>query len=125
MSAAGEGALVVIPTYDERENLPAIVARLHAVLPQVRVLVVDDASPDGTGAGADRLAASDEGVHTLHRPAKEGLGPAYLDGFAWGLERDYGVFVEMDADGSHAPEQLPALLGALQGADVVLGSRWV
>jgi len=89
------------------------------------VLVVDDASPDGTGAVADALAHADERVHVLHRTAKEGLGPAYLAGFDWGLSRGYDVLVEMDADGSHAPEQLPTLLAGLADADVVLGSRWV
>jgi dolichol-phosphate mannosyltransferase len=124
---AGAGVLVVIPTYDERENLPAVVQRLHAVLPEVHVLVVDDASPDGTGAVADHLARSDPRVQVLHRFAKEGLGPAYLAGFCWGLDRGYDVLVEMDADGSHAPEQLPALLDRLTdpGVDMVLGSRWV
>jgi dolichol-phosphate mannosyltransferase len=125
MAVAGAGTLVVIPTYDERENLPGIVGRLHAALPGVHVLVVDDASPDGTGAVADALAAADDRVHVLHRTAKEGLGPAYLAGFGWGLSRGYDVLVEMDADGSHAPEQLPALLAGLADADVVLGSRWV
>jgi dolichol-phosphate mannosyltransferase len=123
----GDGVLVVVPTYDERENLSALVRRLHAVLPDAHVLVVDDASPDGTGVLADELAGSDPRVHVLHRAAKEGLGPAYLAGFAWGLDRDYAVLVEMDADGSHAPEQLPELLERLTDpqVDVVLGSRWV
>lgn len=126
MSDARTGrVLVVIPTYDERDNLPGVVARLHAALPAADVLVVDDASPDGTGELADGLAAADPRVHVLHRPAKEGLGAAYRAGFGWARERDYGVVVEMDADGSHAPEQLPALLAALEGADVALGSRWV
>jgi glycosyltransferase involved in cell wall biosynthesis len=87
--------------------------------------VVDDASPDGTGALAEAVAAVDPHVHVLHRTSKEGLGAAYLAGFAWGLERSYHVLVEMDADGSHQPEQLPALLAALSNADLVLGSRWV
>jgi dolichol-phosphate mannosyltransferase len=117
--------LVIVPTYDERANLAGVVARLHASVPDADVLVVDDASPDGTGELADELAARDPRIHVLHRTAKEGLGAAYLAGFAWGLAQDYGVFVEMDADGSHAPEQLPSLLAALRGADVVLGSRWV
>jgi dolichol-phosphate mannosyltransferase len=117
--------LVVIPTYDERDNLAAVVARLHGAVPDADVLVVDDASPDGTGELADALAAADKRIHVLHRPAKEGLGAAYLAGFAWGLARDYDALVEMDADGSHAPEQLPDLLAALADADVVLGSRWV
>lgn len=118
--------LVIVPTYNERENLSRIVARVRAAVPCAHVLVADDASPDGTGAVADDLAASDDHVHVLHRPGKQGLGAAYLHGFAWGLERDYDVLVEMDADGSHPPEQLPDLLDRIDaGADVVLGSRWV
>ena len=117
--------LVVVPTYDERENLPGVLHRLRAAVPTADVLVVDDASPDGTGALADELSAADPQVHVLHRPGKQGLGPAYLAGFGWGLGRGYDAFVEMDADGSHAPEQLPSLLAALADADVVLGSRWV
>jgi dolichol-phosphate mannosyltransferase len=117
--------LVVIPTYNERENLEPIVSRVRAAAPDAHVLVADDGSPDGTGAAADALAAVDDHVHVLHRPAKQGLGAAYLAGFAWGLERGYGVLVEMDADGSHQPEQLPLLLDALKGADLVIGSRWV
>ena len=117
--------LVVIPTYNERDNLESIIGRLRAAAPAVDVLVVDDASPDGTGKLADTMAAGDPQVHVLHRPAKQGLGPAYLAGFGWGLERGYQAFVEMDADGSHAPEQLPLLLDGLRDADVVLGSRWV
>ncbi len=117
--------LVIIPTYDERENLARIVGRLHAALPETDVLVADDASPDGTGKIADALAESDPRVHVLHRPGKAGLGAAYVAGFEWGIERGYDVLVEMDADGSHAPEQLPRMLAALDHADVVLGSRWV
>lgn len=117
--------LVVVPTYDERENLPVLLDRLHAAVPSVDVLVVDDDSPDGTGVLAETLSAADERVHVLHRAAKEGLGAAYLDGFRWALARGYDTIVEMDADGSHAPEQLPSLLAALADADVVLGSRWV
>jgi dolichol-phosphate mannosyltransferase len=122
---AGAGVLVVIPTYQERLNVEEVVARTRAAVPLALVLVVDDASPDGTGAVVDALAASDDHVHVLHREAKQGLGVAYLAGFAWGLERDVDVFVEMDADGSHQPEQLPVLLAALPGADLVQGSRWV
>ncbi|MFL2000674.1 polyprenol monophosphomannose synthase [Microbacterium sp. A1-JK] len=117
-------ALTVIPTYDEIENLEAIVDRVLAV-GRSDVLVVDDASPDGTGALADRLAAQHPGVHVLHRTAKDGLGRAYLAGFAWGRERGYDVLVEMDADGSHQPESLPTMLDELADADMVLGSRWV
>jgi glycosyltransferase involved in cell wall biosynthesis len=117
--------LVIIPTYDERENLPLILGRLRAAAPEAHVLVVDDASPDGTGELADRAAEQDDHVHVLHRSGKQGLGAAYLAAFAWGIEQGYQVLVEMDADGSHQPEQLPRLLTALADADVVLGSRWV
>ncbi len=118
--------LVVVPTYDERENLPHILGRLRAAVPTAHVLVADDASPDGTGAVADEWAARDDAVHVLHRPGKAGLGAAYVAGFRWGLERGYDVLVEMDADGSHQPEQLPSLLERVAaGADLVLGSRWV
>lgn len=117
--------VVLIPTYNERENLPLIVSRTRAAVPEADVLVLDDNSPDGTGAVADQLAEADGQVHVLHRLAKEGLGAAYLAGFAWALNQDYDVLVEMDADGSHQPEQLPTLLAQLAHADVVLGSRWV
>ncbi|GAA2512951.1 hypothetical protein GCM10010393_52310 [Streptomyces gobitricini] len=118
-------ALVIIPTYNEAENIKPIVSRVRAAVPDVDVLVADDNSPDGTGKLADELAAADDHVHVLHRKGKEGLGAAYLAGFRWGIERGYGVLVEMDADGSHQPEELPRLLTALKGADLVLGSRWV
>ncbi|MFD0025758.1 polyprenol monophosphomannose synthase [Streptomyces sp. NPDC058382] len=117
--------LVIIPTYNEAENIKPIVARVRAAVPEADILVADDNSPDGTGKLADELAAADERVHVLHRKGKEGLGAAYLAGFRWGMEHDYGVLVEMDADGSHQPEELPRLLTALKGADLVLGSRWV
>jgi len=117
--------LVCIPTYNERENLPRVVARVRAAVPAADVLVLDDNSPDGTGDVADDLAAGDDAVRVLHRAGKEGLGAAYLAGFAWGLERGYDAIVEMDADGSHQPEQLPTLLAALEHADLVIGSRWV
>ncbi len=121
------GTLVVIPTFDERENLPLILDRLHRARPDAHVLVVDDSSPDGTGKLADeRVSADPERVHVLHRTAKAGLGAAYLAGFAWGLSRQYAVLVEMDADGSHAPEQLHRLLDAVDaGADLEIGSRYV
>jgi dolichol-phosphate mannosyltransferase len=120
-----EPVLVVIPTYNERENLGPIVRRLHEALPKVHALVVDDGSPDGTGELADELAAADERVHIMHRTEKAGLGAAYVAGFRWGLARDYATIVEMDADGSHAPEDLPRILDALDNADLVLGSRYV
>ncbi|MFJ5550755.1 polyprenol monophosphomannose synthase [Streptomyces sp. NPDC093225] len=117
--------LVIIPTYNEAENIRPIVSRVRAAVPEAHVLVADDNSPDGTGKIADELAAEDDHVQVLHRKGKEGLGAAYLAGFRWGLEQGYGVLVEMDADGSHQPEELPRLLTALKGADLVLGSRWV
>lgn len=117
--------VVIIPTYNERENVEAIVGRVRTALPEVDVLVADDNSPDGTGALADRLASKDPQVHVMHRLGKEGLGAAYLAGFQWSLEHDFDVIVEMDADGSHKPEQLHRLLAALRNADLVLGSRWV
>lgn len=131
MTAGVEGldlgrVLVVIPTYNELENLPRIVQRVRTALPPVHVLVADDASPDGTGTLADDLARRDARLHVLHRPAKRGLGAAYLEGFAWGGERGFEVLVEMDADGSHQPEQLALMLERIAaGADLVIGSRWV
>lgn len=117
--------VVIIPTFNEIENLPVIVGRVRASVPEADVLVADDNSPDGTGRKADELAAADDQVHVMHRLGKEGLGAAYLAGFAWALQAGYDVVVEMDADGSHQPEQLPRLLDALRDADLVLGSRWV
>lgn len=117
--------VVIIPTYNERDNLEDIVGRLRSAVPEAHVLVADDNSPDGTGRIADRLAGADPAVEVLHRSAKDGLGAAYLAGFTWAIEHDYDVIVEMDADGSHQPEQLHRLLGELRHADVVLGSRWV
>ncbi|WP_329114223.1 polyprenol monophosphomannose synthase [Streptomyces sp. NBC_01465] len=118
-------ALVIIPTYNEAENIKPIVARVRAAVPEADVLVADDNSPDGTGKIADEIVAGDPQVHVLHRKGKEGLGAAYLAGFQWGIDNGFGVLVEMDADGSHQPEELPRLLTALKGADLVLGSRWV
>ena len=117
--------LVIIPTYNESESLPSLLERLRRAVPNADVLIADDNSPDGTGALADAFAESDPAIHVLHRPSKAGLGAAYLAGFAWGLEREYDVLVEMDADGSHRPEELPRLLALIPPADVVLGSRWV
>lgn len=120
-----EPVLVVIPTYDEAESLPSILDRVRSALPDVDVLVVDDASPDGTGDLAAERARHDPHVHVLRRPGKQGLGAAYVAGFDWGLSRGYEVLVEMDADGSHAPEELPRLLATLSWADVAIGSRYV
>jgi dolichol-phosphate mannosyltransferase len=119
--------LAIIPTYNERENLPAIVTRIHRAHPDVHILIVDDGSPDGTGQIADSLALADSSrIHVLHRFAKQGLGAAYLAGFAWGLSRAYSVFVEIDADGSHPPEHLHRLLDAIDaGAELAIGSRYV
>jgi dolichol-phosphate mannosyltransferase len=116
---------VIIPTYNERENLESITSRVRASVPDADILVVDDNSPDRTGEIADKLEAVDPRIHVLHRQGKSGLGSAYIAGFGWALDRGYGVLVEMDADGSHDPAQLPALLTALQDADLVIGSRWV
>ena len=128
MSSVAERTLVIVPTYDERANLPTLVAGVRAHAPLVDILVVDDASPDGTGEVADALSAGDTQVFVLHRAGKQGLGTAYLAGFAWALERGYTVVVEMDADGSHRPQDLPGLLAPLASASppaLVLGSRWV
>ncbi|MEO8329368.1 MAG: polyprenol monophosphomannose synthase [Candidatus Nanopelagicales bacterium] len=122
---AVQSVLIVIPTYNEAETLPSAIAQLREHVPQAHVLVVDDGSPDGTGQIADGLAAEQESVHVLHRTSKRGLGAAYLAGFRWALARSSNVVVEMDADGSHQPQYLPAMLSALQQADVVIGSRWV
>ena len=120
-----ERVCVCVPTYNEAGNVEMIVRRIRASVPAADVLVLDDNSPDGTGELADRLAAEDPQVHVLHRAGKQGLGPAYLAGFAWARERGYDAVVEIDADGSHQPEQLPALLTAAAHADAVIGSRWV
>jgi dolichol-phosphate mannosyltransferase len=117
--------LVIVPTYNEADNIEPIVARVRDSVPEAHILVADDNSPDGTGDLADKLAAADEQVHVLHRKGKEGLGAAYIAGFHRGLREGYGVLVEMDADGSHQPEELPRLLNALGSADLVLGSRYV
>jgi dolichol-phosphate mannosyltransferase len=116
---------MVIPTYNEVDNLEWIVGRLRRTHPEIDVLVVDDESPDGTGRVAAALAEADPQVHVLHRAAKGGLGAAYLHGFGWALEEGYDVIGEMDADGSHQPEELHLLLDAVEHADLVIGSRWV
>jgi dolichol-phosphate mannosyltransferase len=117
-------ALICIPTYNERENLPSIVEELLHVAP-VDILVIDDNSPDGTGAVADLLAKEHPRVNVLHRPGKQGLGKAYLAGFKWALERHYDYIFEMDADFSHQPRYIPEFLRAIQDHDLVLGSRYV
>jgi dolichol-phosphate mannosyltransferase len=120
-----ERALVIIPTYNERENLPRLVPTVLAQDPRIEILIIDDASPDGTGAVADQLAAEEPRVHVLHREGKLGLGTAYLTGFRWALERGYTYIFEMDADFSHDPAHLPQFLDAIGTADVVLGSRYL
>ncbi|WP_127127619.1 polyprenol monophosphomannose synthase [Georgenia sp. SYP-B2076] len=120
--------LVIIPTYNESAALPTAISRTRAAVPEADLLIVDDGSPDGTGEIADAAAASDDHVNVLHRTAKDGLGRAYVAGFGWALERGYDLVVEMDADGSHRPEQLPAMLERAarpDAPDLVLGSRWV
>lgn len=119
-------ALVVVPTFNERQNLGSIVRRLRTAVPAADILVVDDNSPDGTGQLAREIASDDRAVHVLHRTEKAGLGAAYVAGFDWAVENRYDPVVEMDADGSHAPEELPVMLEHIRrGADVVLGSRYV
>lgn len=121
----GAGALICIPTYNEADNIERIVPAVLEAVPEAAVLVIDDASPDGTGGLADALAAADPRVFVLHRAGKEGLGPAYLAGFAWALARDYKFIFEFDADFSHRPEYLPGFMEALTEVDVVVGSRRV
>lgn len=117
--------LVILPTYNERANLEGAIAAIFAHCPNVEVLVVDDASPDGTGEVAQNLSRADHRIHVLNRQAKEGLGRAYLAGFDWGLGKGFEYLVEMDADFSHRAEDLPSLLQAATNADLVLGSRWI
>lgn len=124
MNRDGKGVLIVTPTYNERENLEELIGGVRGALPHAAILIVDDASPDGTGALAEEIAARDPLVHILHREAKLGLGSAYLDGFRYGLERDFTAFVQMDADGSHDPAYLPAFIERLiEGNELVIGSR--
>ncbi len=120
-----ERALVIVPTYNEAENLPLVVPRILEQDKRIEVLVVDDNSPDGTGRMADEMAADDPRVHVLHREGKLGLGTAYLTGFKWALERDYEFIFEMDADGSHDAKHIPEFLAAIQDVDLVLGSRYL
>ncbi len=123
-----------MPTYNERQNVESMAARVRAAVPDADLLVVDDNSPDGTGDLADKLAETDPHVQVMHRTEKAGLGKAYIAGFTWALDRGYDVIIEMDADGSHQPEHLPSIIGAVkgmganqdgQGADLAIGSRWV
>ncbi len=125
-TALSDTTLVIIPTFNEIENLPLITKRVREATPEVHILIVDDSSPDGTGELADELSEKDDHLHVIHRKSKDGLLGAYIAGFKWGLERDYQVLCEMDADGSHAPEQLHLLLEEIdKGADLVIGSRYV
>jgi len=117
--------LVVVPTYNERENLPPLAQRLMALPSKVEMLVVDDNSPDGTGKIADELAAKQPAIHVLHRTEKNGLGRAYIAGFKWALERDYEFVFELDGDFSHNPDDIPMFLEAAQNAELVLGSRYL
>lgn len=125
MTEQTDKTLIIVPTYNEKENLPLLAQAVFEVVPQVHILVVDDGSPDGTGELADELAAKDERIQVMHRTAKEGLGKAYVAGFHWALERDYEFVFEMDCDFSHRPEHLPDFLAAAQKADLVLGSRYI
>ena len=120
-----ERALVIIPTYNELNNLQLLLPQVLEQDPRIEVLIVDDNSPDGTGRVAEAMAAGNPRVHVLHRPAKQGLGTAYLAGFRWALQRDYEYVFEMDADFSHDPKHLPQFLAAIEDADLVLGSRYL
>jgi dolichol-phosphate mannosyltransferase len=117
--------LIVMPTYNERENLPQIVPLVLSQDPGIHVLIVDDNSPDGTGELADAMAGENERVHVVHRPGKQGLGTAYIAGFKWALERDYEYVFEMDSDFSHNPDHIPQVLEAAEDYDLVLGSRYL
>jgi dolichol-phosphate mannosyltransferase len=123
--AAAGRVVIVMPTYNERQNLEIMVGRIRESVPQADLLVVDDNSPDGTGELADKLAEGDSRVRVMHRTEKAGLGRAYVAGFSWALENGYDLIVEMDADGSHRPEDLPRLLAAAATSDAVIGSRYV
>lgn len=128
MSTPLERILIIIPTFNEALSLPVTVAGIVEHAPHVEILVVDDGSPDGTGAIADHLGADNPSIHVMHRTEKSGLGAAYIAGFRWALDRDYTVICEMDADGSHRPKDLPRVLRALTdnlGTAMTIGSRWV
>ena len=121
-----EPTLICMPTYNEKDNIRRITAAIHDVVPDLHILVIDDGSPDGTGAIADELAGNDDRIHVLHRTEKAGLGPAYIAGFRWAIEHGYARIFEMDADFSHQPKYLPTMIAELDGgADVVIGSRYV
>ena len=123
--AVGRRVVIIMPTYNERQNLESMAGRIRDCVPEAQLLVVDDNSPDGTGDLADKLAEADSRVQVMHRAEKAGLGRAYVAGFTWALDNGYDLIVEMDADGSHRPEDLPKLLDAVQSADAVIGSRYV
>ena len=125
MHLKGEKSLIIIPTYNEKENLPKIVPAVLKVLPEANILIVDDNSPDGTGKIAEELRTIDPRIFILHRKKDRGLGRAYLDGFRWALQHDYEFIFEMDADFSHQPKYLPQFLGAIFDADLVLGCRYM
>jgi len=124
-NAATSRVLIVMPTYNERQNLEIVAGRVREAVPDADLLIVDDNSPDGTGDLADKIAEADPRVQVMHRTEKAGLGRAYVASFTWALERGYDLIVEMDADGSHRPEDLPRLLATSAGADAVIGSRYV
>ena len=125
MGDSASRALVIIPTYNERENIRRLVPEVLRQDARFDILVIDDASPDGTGEEAEAMASEEPRVHVLHRAGKLGLGTAYIEGFRWGLARDYEYFFEMDADFSHDPGHLPAFMKAIEDADVVVGSRYL
>lgn len=120
-----ESSLIIIPTYNERENIVLIIPEIKKILPEVHILVVDDSSPDGTGKCVQEIAAAIDGVFLVSRPKKEGLGKAYVTGFKWALEREYEYIFEMDADFSHDPSSLPAFIEAVRTNDLVIGSRYI
>jgi dolichol-phosphate mannosyltransferase len=122
---ASDGILIIIPTYNEKDNLRRLIDEIHRIVPETHILIVDDNSPDGTGELADELSNTDSRVHVLHREGKLGLGTAYIAGFRYALERDYGLVFEMDADFSHRPEHLPEFLAAAEDADLVIGCRYM